>query len=138
MNTTQTKSAARLPKIHLDKTIVSRLETLAAEIFLQSPDIGQRLMTEIGRAKLVAPKNLRNDIVTVGSRVTYCNLSTRQVQTVVVSYPENVDMEADAISVVSPIGVALLGLSAGSTISWETPGDETLSLEVVTVKAPRR
>jgi regulator of nucleoside diphosphate kinase len=137
MNTLQTKSTARLPKIHLDKTIVGRLQTLAAEVLLRAPDVGQRLMTEIGRAKLVAPKNLRNDIVTVGSRVTYCNLSTRQVQTVVVTYPENVDMEPDAISVVSSIGVALLGLSAGSTFSWEAPGDETLSLEVVTVKAPK-
>ena len=109
-----------------------------AEILLRAPDIGQRLMSEIGRAKLVAPKNLRKDIVTVGSRVTYCDLNTRQVQTVIVSYPENVDIEPDAISVVSPIGVALLGLSAGSTISWESPGDETLSLEVVTVKAPSR
>ncbi|UTH46726.1 nucleoside diphosphate kinase regulator [Loktanella salsilacus] len=136
MNTPFARSTSRLPKIHLDRTLVGRLESLAADALLRSPDLGQRLMTEIGRAKLVAPRKLRDDIVTVGSKVTYCDLSTRLVHTVIICYPENVGIEIDAISVVSPVGVALLGLSAGSNISWETDNNEMLSLEVVTVKAP--
>jgi regulator of nucleoside diphosphate kinase len=129
-------ASARLPKIHLDKTLVGRLEALASAMMRRSPEIGERLMGEIARAKLVAPQKLREDIVTIGSEVTYRDLSTDRMQTVIVVYPEDADIDQQRISVLTPIGVALLGLSAGATISWITRNDETRELEVVSVKPP--
>lgn len=102
----------------------------------RSPEVGERLMDEIARAKLVAPDKLRDDIVTIGSEVTYRDLSSARLQTVIVVYPEDADIDLHRISVLTPIGVALLGLSVGATISWITRDDETRQLEVVAVKPP--
>ena len=129
-------TATRLPKIQLDKTQVGRLEALATAMMRRSPDVGERLMDEIARAKLVAPEKLNSDIVTLGSEVTYRDLSTGREQTVIVVYPEDADIDLHRISVATPVGVALLGLSAGARISWVTREDETRLLEVVSVKPP--
>jgi len=134
MITSSRNASGRLPKIHLDKSLVGRLETLASAMMRRSPEVGTRLMDEIARAKLVAPEKLRDDIVTIGSEVTYRDLSTARLQTVIVVYPEDADIDQHRISVLTPIGVALLGLSAGATMSWITRDDETRQLEVVAVK----
>mgnify|MGYP001570499365 CR=1 FL=1 len=136
MTTIPTKASARLPKIHLDKTLVGRLEVLASAMMRRAPEVGERLMDEIARAKLVAPDKLRDDIVTIGSEVTYRDLTSARLQTVIVVYPEDADIDQHRISVLTPIGVALLGLSVGATISWVTRDDETRQLEVVSVKPP--
>lgn len=122
--------------IHLEKTLVGRLEVLASAMMRRAPEVGERLMDEIARAKLVAPDKLRDDIVTIGSEVTYRDLTSARLQTVIVVYPEDADIDQHRISVLTPIGVALLGLSVGATISWVTRDDETRQLEVVSVKPP--
>ena len=93
-------------------------------------------MDEIARAKLVAPDKLRDDVVTIGSEVTYRDLGSDRMQTVFVVYPEDADIDQHRISVLTPVGVALLGLSPGATISWITRDDETRLLEVVSVRLP--
>ena len=136
MTTFPTNAKARLPKIHLDKSLVGRLEALASSMMRRSPEVGERLMDEIARAKLVAPDKLRDDVVTIGSEVTYRDLSSDRMQTVFVVYPEDADIDQHRISVLTPVGVALLGLSPGATISWITRDDETRLLEVVSVRLP--
>ena len=136
MKLSHATATTRLPRIHLDKTLVGRLEALASAMMRRSPDIGERLMDEIARAKLVAPDKLRTDVVTIGSEVTYRDLTTDRLQTVIVVYPEDADIDQHRISVLTPIGVALLGLTAGATISWATRDDEMRQLEVLTVQPP--
>jgi regulator of nucleoside diphosphate kinase len=132
-NMTRLTTSTRLPKILLDKTLVGRLEALAASMMRRSPEVGERLMDEIARAKLVAPDKLRSDVVTIGNEVTYRDLGNDRVQTVILTYPEDADIDQHRISVLTPIGVALLGLSVGASISWATRDDETRTLEVLKV-----
>jgi regulator of nucleoside diphosphate kinase len=51
-------------------------------------------------------------------------------------YPKSADIEAGRISVLTPIGAALIGLSAGQAISFATPSGELRSLTVVEVRQP--
>lgn len=136
MNTTTTPGRVRMPKIILDKTLASRLETLASSMMRRSPALAERLMEELARAKLVAPEKLRPDIVTIGSTVTYRDLTSDPIQTVVLGYPEDEDIDQRRISVLTPVGIALLGLGAGAVIPWMTRDDETRRLEVLTVTPP--
>ena len=136
MNTTPTTERVRLPKVILDKTLINRLETLASSMMRRSPSLAERMMEELARAKLVAPEKLRSDIVTIGSAVTYRDLTSDRIRTVVLCYPEDEDIDQNRISVLTPVGVALLGLSAGATIPWLTRDDETRTLEVLTVSPP--
>ncbi len=137
MTTKPNHASARLPTIHLDKTLVSRLEALAASVMRRSPEVGERLIDEIARAKLVPPEKMRDDVVTLGSEVTYRDLSVTRLHTVSVVYPEDADIDQHRISLLTPVGVALLGLSPGAKISWTTRDDETRQLEVVAVKPPK-
>ncbi len=136
MTKVSNSASTRLPKIHLDKTLVGRLEALAASVMRRSPEVGERLIDEIARAKLVAPNKMRDDVVTIGSVVTYRDLDMAREHTVSVVYPENANIEEGLISVLTPVGVALLGLSPGATISWVTRDDETRQLEVLEVRPP--
>ena len=136
MTKVSNSASTRLPKIHLDKTLVGRLEALAASVMRRSPEVGERLIDEIARAKLVAPDKMRDDVVTIGSGVTYRDLDMAREHTVAVVYPENANIDEGRISVLTPVGVALLGLSPGATISWVTRDDETRQLEVLEVRPP--
>lgn len=136
MTKVSNSASTRLPNIHLDKTLVGRLEALAASVMRRSPEVGERLIDEIARAKLVAPNKMRDDVVTIGSVVTYRDLDMAREHTVSVVYPENANIEEGLISVLTPVGVALLGLSPGATISWVTRDDETRQLEVLEVRPP--
>lgn len=136
MTKASSPASTRLPKIHLDKTLVGRLEALAASVMRRSPEVGERLIDEIARAKLVAPNKMRDDVITIGSVVTYRDLDMAREHTVSVVYPENANIEEGRISVLTPVGVALLGLSPGATISWVTRDDETRQLEVLEVRPP--
>ncbi|AWD23605.1 nucleoside diphosphate kinase regulator [Fuscovulum blasticum] len=136
MTTSTNPVSARLPKIYLDKSLVGRLEALAASVMRRSPEVGERLIDEIARAKLVAPATMRSDVVTIGSEVTYRDLGTARLNTVSVVYPEDADIEKGRISVLTPVGVALLGLSPGAEISWTTRDDATRQLLVVKVTPP--
>ena len=136
MNTTPTTERVRLPKVILDKTLINRLESLASSMMRRSPTLAERMMEELARAKLVPPEKLRSDIVTIGSAVTYRDLTSDRIRTVVLCYPEDEDIDQNRISVLTPVGVALLGLSAGATIPWLTRDDETRTLEVLTVSPP--
>ena len=136
MTKVSNSASTRLPKIHLDKTLVGRLEALAASVMRRSPEVGERLIDEIARAKLVAPDKMRDDVVTIGSGVTYRDLDMAREHTVSVVYPENANIEEGRISVLTPVGVALLGLSPGATISWVTRDDETRQLEVLEGRPP--
>ena len=129
MNTTPTNEP-----VH--KTLINRLESLASSMMRRSPTLAERMMEELARAKLVAPEKLRSDIVTIGSAVTYRDLTSDRIRTVVLCYPEDEDIDQNRISVLTPVGVALLGLSAGATIPWLTRDDETRTLEVLTVSPP--
>lgn len=62
--------------------------------------------------------------------------SETRKHTVAVVYPENANIDEGRISVLTPVGVALLGLSPGATISWVTRDDETRQLEVLEVRPP--
>ncbi len=137
MTTNHPLTSERLPKIHLDKTLVGRLEALAASVMRRAPDVGERLIDEIARAKLVAPASMRDDVVTIGSEVTYRDLGMARLHTVSVVYPEDADIEKGRISVLTPVGVALLGLSQGAVISWTTRDDETRQLQVLAVTPPK-
>lgn len=102
----------------------------------RSPDVGERLIDEIARARLVAPDKMRGDVVTIGSEVTYRDLGMDRQHSVTLVYPEDADIDRGRISVLTPVGVALLGLSPGATIFWTTRDDEKRHLEVLAVKPP--
>ncbi len=98
------------------------LERIRQLIGTSDSPVAERLDRELARAKVVPPADVPRDVVTMNSDVTFEDLSTGVRRTVRVVYPGDADAEQGKVSILAPMGSALLGLAVGQTIEWPTPG----------------
>ena len=90
------------------------------------------LKGELGRAEVVPQRAVPADVVTMNSRVKVRDVKTRKVETYVLVYPWEASMTEEGLSVLAPIGTALLGTRVGDVVSWRVPrGERTLRVEAV-------
>lgn len=118
-----------LPPIRLTESDRARLQRLSQASMERFPETADYLAREIERARVVAPDHV--GFVRMGSWVEFRDDRTGQVRRVVLVYPDQADVSAGRISVMTPIGAALIGLSDGQSIEWRTPAGEARSLTVV-------
>ncbi|MCK1594630.1 GreA/GreB family elongation factor [Bradyrhizobium sp. 164] len=69
----------------------------------------------------------------MGSQVRNCDNTTGDVRDVVLVYPHEADITLKRISVLTPVGAALIGLSVGQGIEFQTPGHSKRSLTILSV-----
>lgn len=91
------------------------------------------LEEELGRAQVVEAAEIPPDVVTMNSRVHFQDVDTREELEVTLVYPKGADVEKGRISVLAPVGSALLGLSVGQAIEWPVPTGKLRHLRVVAV-----
>ena len=72
-------------------------------------------------------------MVRMGSKVAYRDDETGSTREVVLVYPHEADIERNRISILTPVGAALIGLSVGQRIEFQTPGSGTRSVTVLAV-----
>jgi regulator of nucleoside diphosphate kinase len=116
----------------IDERLYSRLLALAERARARAPEVAARLVEEIERADLRAPNEMPDDVVTLSSEVTF--RQDGRTQTVRIVAPEEADIDRRQISVVTPVGAALLGLGVGQSIEWEMPDKRIAVLEVLEVR----
>jgi regulator of nucleoside diphosphate kinase len=88
------------------------------------------LRAELERAIVVAPAAIPSSVVTMYSQVRYLDESAGMCRQIQIVYPEDADVEEGKISVLTPVGAALLGLALGQAIDWEFPDAQTRRLRV--------
>ena len=99
------------------------------------------LQGELARAIVVSDEAVPADVVTMDSRVAYTDGSTGVSREITLVYPHEADGTQGRVSVLAPVGTALLGLSAGQSIEWEFPDGRRRRLtvnRVVQREDPRR
>ena len=106
------------PRIVLSKADSDRLIDLALAASGSMPAIADALIDEVNRADVVAPHRLPADAVAMHSVVDYRDDTTGRVRTVQIVYPQDADISVDRVSILTPIGVALIGLSGGQSTVW--------------------
>lgn len=124
------------PAITLGQADHAKLNALAMAGLERMPDLADRLLEELERAKVIADEKLPEGVVRMGSSITYVTNADKE-QTVTLVYPADADIEAGRISVMTPIGTALIGLKAGQSITWRDRADKRHKLTVVSVLAPQ-
>ena len=88
------------------------------------------LVDELNRAVVVAPKEVPGDVITMNSRVRLVDLDQGTELEYTLVYPQDADVSAGRISIVAPIGAAMLGYRVGDVIEWEVPaGTRRLRVE---------
>ncbi len=121
---------ADLPQIFLTQPDLERLTKL---VEARSGKGLEKLEQELARASVVPSEKIPEDVVTMNSRVVFENETTGDRREVTLVYPGNADIEAGKISVLVPVGTALLGMRVGQSIDWELPGGEKHRYRIVKV-----
>ena len=82
----------------------------------------QELEVELDRANIVEPTEVPHNIITMNSTVDFIVESTQEEFVLTLVYPKDIDQSGQKISILAPVGSALLGLSQGDEIEWPRPG----------------
>lgn len=88
------------------------------------------LLDELGRAALAEPWEMPPDVVTMNSRVRFSFDGADEEVTMTLTYPKDMAGQPDQLSVMTPVGTALLGLKVGDTIGWERPDGASFEVTV--------
>jgi regulator of nucleoside diphosphate kinase len=96
-----------------------------------TPPVGEYLANELDRARVVEANQIAPTVVTMQSRFVFRDESTGETRTVSLVYPGEENIDEGCISILTPVGAALLGLSEGQSIEWETLTGESRVLTVV-------
>ena len=123
-------NAAPLPEITITTMDYDRLCNLAESASRSAPDVSAFLLDELGRAIITPPSD--KPIVRMGSCVDFRDEENETVQSVRLVYPDQSDSRQGHISILTPVGTALIGLSPGQSIQWR---DRRGSLKRLTVLA---
>lgn len=133
-NPSKARRHPRHPKIVINADDLAHIEALADGAMQRNPALADRLLDELGRARVVPAEKMPESVVTIGSRVTYRDETTGQVKSVMLVYPEAADIARQRVSVMTPIGVALLGLAEGAAFYWDTRDNQRRTLTVIRVE----
>lgn len=94
------------------------------------------LNEELDRAIVVPDERLSKDVVTMNARVVYTDHVIGEPREVELVYPHEADATLGKISVLAPVGMALIGLETGQAIDWMFPDGNIHRLSVLQVTHP--
>jgi regulator of nucleoside diphosphate kinase len=120
------------PNITITSLDAERLERLIEALPVTALP-GRALEEELARANVVAPEEVPPNVVTMNSTVKFRVDAANEEFTLTLVYPEDVDGSNGKISVLAPVGSALLGLATGDAIEWPRPGGGVLGVRIVDV-----
>ena len=133
MLTTQIQSTEALPAVYVTEADFEVLTNLAEATADRAPG-GRVLADEMARAVIVEPGEAPQAFVRIGSRVRFQDLSNDQVRDVRISLPRDASIDDARISVLSPVGAALIGLTAGEAFHWTDPEGRARGVRVLAVQ----
>ncbi|MEJ2763509.1 nucleoside diphosphate kinase regulator [Photobacterium sp. MCCC 1A19761] len=118
------------PRIIISSLDAERLDNLLETL----PDVAfpgkSALEAELDRAEIVAPQDIPSTVVTMNSTVRFAVESSEKTFCLTLVYPNETEGKADRISILAPVGSALLGLSVGDAIEWPKPGGGILHVQI--------
>lgn len=121
------------PSIIISSLNAERLDNLLENLSDASHPGKAALEAELDRADIVAPEEIPADVVTMNSTVRFVVESSQEPFCLTLVYPNETEGKADRISVLAPVGSALLGLSVGDAIEWPKPGGGMLHVRIEAV-----
>ena len=122
-------------RIFITKPDMERLRSLVdAAPSKRDSAAADLLDDELSRAVVVPQDEIPAEVVTMNSRVVFEDAANGRRREITLVYPPAADANAGRVSVLAPVGAALLGLSVGQEIDWPLPGGRTTRLRIVSVE----
>lgn len=122
------------PPIHLSENDYDVIADLALRMEQRAPELAEQILDEVNRARIHKPGALPKDVVAIGSEVEFLDDSNGEKRRLKLVLPAEADIEAGKISVMTPVGAGLIGMSVGREISWPTPDGRPRILRILDVK----
>ena len=127
-----TKTKAR-PKVRVTEADFETLAAIGRASRTPAPGL-ELLLGELERSSIVAAPDARRPFARLGSKVTYRDLAIARERTVRLGLPGEANVDENRISVLAPVGAALLGLSAGDVFRWTGPDERLREIEILAVE----
>ena len=100
---------------------------------LRSLDMHAHLAAELENAEIVAAGCVPPGVVTMNSRVLFEDVTTGESREITIVFPQDADVLRGNVSVLAPVGTALLGLTEGESIVWPFPDGSSRCLRVLKI-----
>lgn len=123
-------------QIYLTEFDVKRLRDLirdAVQSEYRGSEYIEKLKEEIERGKIVPPAQIPADVITMNTRAQLVDMETGEEMELTLVFPQDANVLEDRISVLAPIGCAMLGYQTGDIIEWDVP-DGVRRLKVKAIK----
>lgn len=127
----------RKPDISISASDHVRLMGLADAISERDATLADDLFGELERAKVVADGEITEGVIRMGSRVSFKDDKDVE-RSVTLVFPPEADIAQGKLSILTPVGAALIGLSAGQSILWTARNGQRHELTVLTVSQEER
>lgn len=118
------KKSQRTPSIYVTEPDYHRLSALI-ETTRERNGVDREYLTkleaELDRAEIVDPKEIPPEVITMRSKVRLKDLVSGEANTYSLVFPTEADFSEGKISILAPIGTAILGYKRGDTIEWPVP-----------------
>ena len=108
-----------------DMKRLKELIMVAREFGKENEKYLRDLEGELVRGKVVKSQDIRNNIITMNSKIRLRNIDTQEEMIYQLVFPDNADVNQSKISILAPIGTALLGYKVGDIIEWKVPAGLT-------------
>lgn len=126
------KTSARPPLV-ISRVDCERLEALLEKRLPPGLDLDS-LRDELARAEVVEPGDMPGDVITMNSTARFVDEHDGAEHEITLVWPHEMDGRRDKVSILAPVGSALLGLHVGDRIEWPAPGGRTLTLRVLSIQ----
>ena len=93
----------------------------------------ENLEIEIERAKVIAEQDVPSDLVRMNTTVKFMTLQDEKMSTLTLVYPEDANIAEGKISILAPLGSALIGLRVNQEINWMFPDGKTKTIKILEV-----
>lgn len=123
-------ATSKKPNVIISSTDTERLEALIASLPAGSFPGKRELEAELDRAEIVDPEDVPPTVVTMNSTVKFKVNASQEEFCLTLVYPKDMDSSGKTISILAPVGSALLGLSVGDEIEWPKPGGGMLRVRI--------
>lgn len=121
------------PQIIISSQDLERLERLLDLVSPQYVPGLDALRRELDRAEVLEPDAIPPNVITMKSTARFVDETSGKKFELTLVYPDDIHMTHGTVSVLAPVGSALLGLSVGQSIEWPLPGGRKMTLRVLEV-----
>lgn len=122
-----------LPPLHMIDSEYDLIADLALQVQTRQPQLTRRLMDELDRATIHHADDLPPGVVTLGAQVDFVDAGSGAERSIRLVLPADADVTAGRVSILTPVGAGLIGLSEGSAIRWPDREGHPRELRIVRV-----